>query len=287
MNLYVRPEDLREELKLDTQNSMPVARLERVVERVCRAFDRRLMRRFYSEVATAEFNGNGGTRLSLVLSANEPFRGDLISVTTLKVDTTGDGTFNETLSEGTDYWLEIDNPSTIHRPATHLLIPTGRTTTPQVGTWPAARRRIEIAGKFGYSEETESTGLTGTVANGTATTLTASADASNEVKVGDTIIVESEQMYVSAVATTEITVTRGVNGTAAAAHSSKSILRRLFSADLREAVMMEAGRIYRQLATGFAGDVSSMNEQGYATFRASHPHIRELLAPYQRMTGVA
>lgn len=282
LNLYARPVDVKTALQLDTANQPTDGQWEALLERVCRDIDRALDRRFYSETDTVELSGYGGQVLNLHLGRTKPWRGDLISVTTLKVDTVGDGTFEKTLSEGSDYWLDPADPATMHEPATRLLIPTDRTTTPQVSAWPTGPRRVELAGTFGYSEETEDSGLTGTLSDASDTSLVASADASSEIYVGDTLLIESEQVYVSNVETTTLTVTRGVNGTTAAGHTDASLLRRVFPPEVVECVLLQATRLYREKATGYGGSVASFSEGGYSSFRASYPQIRESLSRFRR-----
>jgi len=79
------------------------AALVRLIERVSRAIDDQVHRRFYSEIATRLYDGAGNRELWLP--------DDLLTVTTLKVDEDGDGTFELTLAVNTDYWLWPDNSS--------------------------------------------------------------------------------------------------------------------------------------------------------------------------------
>ena len=215
-------------------------------------------RRFYSETATAEYDGNGKTRLWLGWHSAEPFRADLIAPTTVKVDDNGDGSFELTLVENTDYWMHPDNPTVTNKPCEALDIVTGRTTSPQVAVWPNVRRNVQVVGKFGYSEITEVSGLTGTVADASTTTLTANATAAILIYPGDVILVESEQMYVSAVVTTALTVERGINGTTAASHTGAAIRIRRYPEDVERAVRADASRWLWRQAQGEYGDDRSM-----------------------------
>ena len=72
------------------------------------------------------------------------------------------------------------------------------------------------------------TTATVTVADGSTTTLTLSAE--GEILAKDTILVESEEMYITAVtsdASNEATAIRGVNGTSGVAHSASTAYRSL------------------------------------------------------------
>ncbi len=71
---------------------------------------------------------------------------DLVSVTTLKTDTTGDQTFATTLTRNSDYFLEplnaaVENPA---RPYTVARL------NPYGQYWPPWIRSVQIVGKFGW-----------------------------------------------------------------------------------------------------------------------------------------
>ena len=106
-------------------------------------------------------------------------------------DSNGDGTFDTTLTANSDYWLDPANPDTINEPAQRLLIPQGRSTAPQLSSWENYPRRFQIVGKWGYSEESEDSGLTGTLDDASDAAITASADASSTIYPGDVLIIES------------------------------------------------------------------------------------------------
>ena len=231
MNLYVRLPHLQADVAGAGGVSALQAQHLRAIDEASREVERYCNRRFYSEIATRYFDGNGKTDLWL---SPIPGEADLISVSALTVDDDDDGTYELTLVEDTDYRLMPANST----PKTHLQLLTRGT---QLSYWPRGQASIKVVGTWGWSEETEDSGLTGTVATTTGTTLTASASAATLVYPGDTIIVESEQMYVSAVVTTAITVVRGINGTTAAAHSAKSILIRRYPTDIEEAVRIRVG----------------------------------------------
>lgn len=198
----------------------------RDIEDASRAFDNDCLgRHFYARKATRYLSGDGSASLLL------PW--DLISISTLTIDTDLDGDADLTLVEGTDFRLRPEAASERGYPYWQLdLIPWGT----QVSGWQKGDRAIAITGLWGWSYELETTGLTGTVADGTTTTIVANASAAALVFAGDTIVIEDEQLYVSAVNTTNLTVTRGINGTTAAAHSSKTIYIRRYPRDIEGAI---------------------------------------------------
>jgi len=63
---------------------------------------------------------------------------------------------------------------------------------------------------------------------------------------GQTILVESEQMFIESIATTTLTVIRGVNGTTAATHdTAKSIYIYQYPYDVWQAAMALSSAIYQ------------------------------------------
>lgn len=86
-------------------------------------------------------------------------------------------------------------------------------------------RTISIAGTWGYSNTTVTSSTTmasGFSASTTATSFTTSA--SPLIVPGMTLLVGTEQMYLSALSGTTATVVRGVNGTTAAVHADASAI---------------------------------------------------------------
>lgn len=255
-NLYASLGDLKAELqKTGTADD---AVLLRSLERASREIDGRCARRFYHESATAYFNGNGREILRLVGAQREPFRGDLISVTSVKVDGNRDSTFEYTLVANTDYWLAEPGSGGA---GTALEI---NPYNPQVSPWPKAQRCIEIVGVFGYSNEAEASGTLGAeISSASATSVTMTAG--HGLTGGETIIVGTEQMYVSAVSTNTLTVVRGVNGSTAATHSNgAAVTRRRYPRLIEQATVIRAADIWRGTQTGY-GQVATSELGGFAS----------------------
>jgi len=229
----------------------------------------RCNRRFYSEIATRYYDGSGTRELWLP--------DDLISIdTSLKVDEDGDGTYELTLAVNTDYWLYPDNKSPKFRID---LNPDGT----QLSAWTKARRSVEIAGMFGYSNDTELTGQTvqnTTEISASGTTLTVTS--TTGISAGETLVMGSEQVYVSAVASaTDLTITRGLNGTTAAIHANGvAIYRRRYAAPIEQAVVMQVSRFWNEQKTGYSGQAGSA-EMGGFSFATLYPAIRDMLNPYR------
>ena len=103
--------------------------------------------------------------------------------------------------------------------------PWGRPYTRMALAWPGVVRRdqpvppalVEVAGRWGYRQVMEATGAT-LAANASAETATLTVSSGDGFSPGQTLALDDEQVYVTAVGRASLTVSRGVNGTAAAAH---------------------------------------------------------------------
>jgi len=226
-----------------TLGSADVQEALRMLGAASRSVDAEIRRTLYALTATRYFNGNGRAVLDM--------RADLISVTTLKVDEDDDGVHEVSLVEDTDYVLE--NPDAEDEyvpPFTRIRILTSR--EPVVSAFPRGRQTVELAGRFGYAEDTSAVltsagvAVTGTLTSASDTTLATSASASPEISAGMTLQIGTEDIFVLAGAASPFTVARGVNGTTAAAHSAAAISRYVFDDDAVEATMLQVGRLWKR-----------------------------------------
>lgn len=206
------------------------------IEAASRAIDDYCGRTFYAETAARYFTPH---------SAQECFIDDLLSASAVVTDSEDDGTYDgESWTEGIaeDYILEPQN----QYPRWKFTVnsKTGLYVLASVGNY------LKITGQWGYGDGLraspwDATGLTLTVAtsNGTSGTLSAAGS----IQAGQTILCETEQIYISAISSTTITMVRGVNGTTAAAHSIKAISTASYPARLSHACSVIAGQFYRDL----------------------------------------
>jgi len=117
--------------------------MESMIEGISRAIDKHCKRRFYT---TAEDE----TRYYTADYSDLLYPGDIISITTLKTDDGGDGTFETTWTEDTDFYLEPYNAALDDEPYTRIVIaPLGNYSFPR-----KVRKGVQIVGKFGYSSST-------------------------------------------------------------------------------------------------------------------------------------
>ena len=179
---------------------------------ISEAVDYYCNRHFYPLTATRLFDGTGTAQLAVP---------DLLAVTSLKGDDDGDRSFEVTWGED-DYWLYPANAG----PAEHWGVPYSRIQARSRGAQKEFKRgeqNYQAVGRWGYRELKERSGsllnMTWGV-NASATTLT--VDSGGHFAVGQTIMVESEQMLVTAIDRNNLTVSRALNGSAAAPHGNNT-----------------------------------------------------------------
>lgn len=161
---------------------------------------------FGPRTGTNRYDGDGSSLLRL--------DDDLLSITSLTIKASL-GSSGTTYTEETDF---IAHPyDTL--PKRRLY---GRGTSGSV-TFPRSLRSAEVAGSWGYADDrATATATASAIASTTTTSVTVSAGA--EFSPGQTLLIDSEQMYVSAVTGTTLTVERGANGTTAATHAAAAAI---------------------------------------------------------------
>ena len=136
----------------------------------------------------------------------------LLSATTVTSYKATDRSSSEALSEGydNDYWLLPYNDS----PKVEIQL-----NEDTVKAFYGGQQTLAILGEWGYTDETspEETTTGGTI--GLAVTSWDATDASG-LSASQTILVDSEQMYITSISSNTLTVIRGVNGTTADSHSA-------------------------------------------------------------------
>lgn len=246
-------------------------RLRGLLEQASRVIDRLCERFFYCWNGTRYYDG----------AYDHIYLDDILSVTTFKLDEDGDGTYEVTMA-ATDYRLYELN----EYPKTWAKInPQGN----YGGFAGGIQKGVEIAGVFGYGDGVsatpyETSGITCTVADGTTTTVTVSAE--DTIAPGHTILVESEQMYVLT-ATTDgsktITVRRGMNGTTGAAHSAKTAYIYTYPMEIWQSALIEATRIWKRKDTGFVTAMVGSPEVGTLNvYKELDPYTREAIKKFHK-----
>ena len=251
------------------------SRLLDVLEAVSRLIDQYCNRHFYVLVATKKFDGDGGTELKVQ---------DLISVTSLKTDDNKDRSF-ETTWAATDYLLYPSNAEPTKdwgRPYTRVVVDTeaGNEDAFTIGM-----QTVQVEGKWGYREVTEDSGADineGAQYSATDTTLTVTDG--SKFAVGQTVLIDSEQLYITAISTNDLTVTRGVNGTTGAVHADGTdILVYRYPGPVVEACLIQAARLWKRKDSGFDFRLGPSQATGGDAFRGLDPDVRQLLSAYRKL----
>lgn len=213
-NAYATLADIKNELGETSTDATRDAILMGLMEDMSRKIDSALRgRHFYVRSATKYFD---------VMDPCNVLIDDCLSISALTSDSEGDGTFDGTTytqGDAGDYLLWPDD-SWPKLKLTRAANPTY--------SFCYGKRYLKAVGLWGYGDGESATpyrssGLTGTLSDATDTSLTASVDADEVIKTGHTLLIESEQVYVTAVSGTTITVERGINGTTAAAHTAATL----------------------------------------------------------------
>ena len=255
-------------------------RLRELLETVSRLIDRYCNRHYYVLVTTRKSDGDGGTDLVVQ---------DMISVTSLKTDDNKDRTF-ETTWAATDYLLYPANaePTKVWGgPYTRVLVDLE---AGNEDVFTQGRQTVQIDGKWGYREVTPDSGADineGAQYSATDTLLTVTDG--GKFKAGQTIVIESEQLYITAISTNDLTVTRGVNGTTAATHAdSTDISIFKYPEEVVQACLIQTARLWKRKDSGFAsGGSLPKSGKGSNVFEGLDADVKQLLSAYRRLPSGA
>lgn len=239
LNLYADLDQWERRYSYDTDLAAADRQeLERIMEDASRDIDEVAGTHFYSEIAVLVFDGWGEDFLDVP---------DLLSVTTLEFDEDADGTYEDTLAAA-DFFLSSPGHARPYdaTPKRRIMIdPNG-----DYGVFPPVERGVRITGEWGYSNDTEDSGAI-VVGAQTASDTTLETSDGTKFSVGQTLVIGSEQLYVSAISGNNLTVTRGINGTTAASISGgETINRRVFPTGVAEATLIQAARRKKRIEGG-------------------------------------
>lgn len=146
--LYVTVETLKSQLGLPATETRNQFELHQACFAASRSLEQYCQRVFYRTTATYKFKADD--LYCLDFSDTDPFAGDLVSLTSLKTDDGGDGTF-ETTWTAADYELLPKNASAGPEPRPFTSIEAiGSYTFPIAYERMASRYRVEITGTWGW-----------------------------------------------------------------------------------------------------------------------------------------
>jgi len=246
MNSYFPLDAIKSRGNLNISGADADKEILRVLESVSRQIDFYTGRHFYSFTQAKKIDGGAGTTLKVP---------DLIAVTSFKTDEDLDRTY-ETTWASSDYLLDPEDadPTTRgnvnSRPYYKIVIDVDAGSK---SFFPSGKRALEVTGRWGYWEHLRTaTETMDVISTTTATAVTVSAK--TDLQVGHTIIVDSEQMYLSeATGQNGFTVVRGVNGTTAATHSAAAAIQIYeYPPLVGEACLAQTSRLFRRSSTGYA-----------------------------------
>ena len=267
-NLYTTRAQVKARLGITVADTTYDAILNAVIEAVSREIDQYCGRWFYPVTQTRYFTP-ASTRRILV--------DDLLAVTSLKTDEDGDRTYETTWAAG-DYDLMPLNALLGSPPEPYWEI---RTTPDGDYAFPCVARGVEIAGRWGYYDQRTTSTATLNEALDTTETGVDVSDGT-QFEVGQTILIDSEQMYISAIATNTLTVTRAVNGTTAATHSLGAAIQVYQYPIVSEACLYQAAFAFRakDAPMGIVGG-GDYSQQIRAV--GLHPFVTRMLALFRRL----
>ncbi|MCI0788810.1 MAG: hypothetical protein J4N88_04445 [Chloroflexi bacterium] len=196
-------------------------------------------RHFYPRTETLVFDG-GGTAQLLVP--------DLISVTSLKEDNNGDLSFNEVWATS-EYWLQPYNAAPSQHWGGPYTAVKARSAGNKADGFAAGEQNFQISGVWGYAQFSEDSGIDLDDASMTTTKTTVAVDDGTQFHIGETVLIGTEQMLVTGISGNNLTVSRGLNGSIAAAHADNSginILR--WPASVERAALVQTARIWTRAA---------------------------------------
>ena len=239
-----------------------------------REVDKYCHRKFNAESRTKYYDG-ASTTLDL---SND----DALSVMTLKTDEDGDGTFENSLTENTDYYLYPLN--------TYPKIRVEINSNGNYGGFASGvAKGIQIVGTFGYGDGESATPYTDSAADVNSPTSTSgtliNVDDYTKFAVGETILVDSEQSYLTAVSTSGgLTVTRAVNGTTVATHTSDtSVYIYQYPDPVAQATYMTASRMWKRKDSAYATVIGEPTLGPIAVHQGLDPDVKLLLSDYRNI----
>ena len=209
---------------------------------------------------------------------------DLLSVTSIKLDLSADRTYGTTMTS-TNYELGPYNASQKEQPYTIVETrPSGQY------DFPIGPRGVEIVGTWGYWSRTKTLPVTVSASAGISTSSTAfTASSPGQIAVGQTVLIDSEQAYVTAVNGSVCSIERAQNGTTLAAHSTAAAIAVYqYPATIVEACRVQATRLVKRRDApfgSFAGP-TDVTENVVEVSRLD-PDVEQLIKTYHRKSWLA
>ena len=242
------------------------------LEMASRSIDAYCRRYFYVTSETRQYRGEGD-RLMLY--------DDLLSITTFT--TLNDDRSTEKTWATTDY--ELYPLGDTRYPKEYIELSDNTT----AGSFANNRRRgVQITGLFGYGNgktatpyQSATTTNDGSFAAGD-TSFTATAGAN--LSIGESILIDSEQMYITGISTNEITVQRAMNGTTSASHTTgATVYVYKYPQAIVNSCYLQAGRISKRWQTAYATTIGAVEMSPYDVTIGLDADVKRLLNEFMVM----
>ena len=269
-NAYSNLDTLKSAGVLNLAGDLYDGRLLALLETASRWIDGYCNRQFYAAAATRIFDGNGRRQLPLP---------DLIAITALQTRPNPGAAWTEWAAA--DYQPYPGNAGPRQpggRPYRGVAVSPAGMAAGRV--FPAGIATVSLAGLWGFGAVTADSGTTlkaGSPLTAAANTLTAAA--AGKLSAGQTLAIGAEQLYVTAGDGAAVSVWRGVNGTAAAAHDAETpIAIYVYPGPVAEAAVQLAAEWWHRrdrFALPGNGGAAGESSPGRA--------VTELLAAYRRL----
>lgn len=239
-----------------------------MIEASSRWIDGYCGRKFYTSVETRYYSGKGCGWIGV---------DDLVSVTSITTDNGGDRVYSNTWAT-TDYDLEPFDARNRTPAEPYSMIHTA----PQgVNYFPSTPKSVKVIGNWGYADQTVA--LSTLTSGVNASTTTWPVASGSVFEVGMIVLCGTEQAYVDAISSNNLTVRRGANGTTAATHSSSDAVSAYQFGAIAEACVLYAQRLYmrREAVLGVTG--TSITGQVTMTI-PTDTDVKALLQTYKRVS---
>lgn len=270
MNAYADVATLKSDAYCGITPTTEDAYLRNLLEQSSRLIDWWAGRFFYCRNETLYFDGS-----------SDPLRiGDILSISAFATDDDDDATFENTYTEDTDYRLYPlnDFPKTEAR-----IMSTGSYS----GFASGVDKGIEITGVFGYGDGNSATPYSTSVdtlgdnLSDSATSFDVVDDGGN-FGIGQTVLVDAEQIYITGISTDTLTIIRGVNGTTAVGHNAASgMYVYQYPQPIAQACLITAMRAWKRKDSAYQ-DVVSGGELGTViTSKGIDPDVAETIRQYR------
>jgi len=206
-----------------------------------------------------------------------PLDGWLVSTTTVTAYDDTDRAGSTVLTEGyaNDFFLMPYNVS----PKTIFKLNEDTSNTLDAG-----QQTLSILGNWGYTADTLSVTTADAIGSTTATSI--SVTSATALGPAQAILIDSEQLYITAISGNTLTVERGVNGTTAATHSGGASLTRYDYPELVVQACLDIAKLtFRNRDLGSAGSIGA----GEMSMTVAESEVRSVLMTLAdfRVTGTS